>query len=312
MSSVPQRQFGIGAPEKHLRRTFAAALASLAVLFCSSAYGDDYHVPLSDVLRGSQAPSFAPASYPRWDGFYFGGQIGRSFGSVDFSNANGSQIGYILANTELENLVSDWTTLPNGSSGSNAYGGFVGYNIQWDDVITGIEVNYNHVALSNSASDTVGPISVNGANLANGSTVSYAVTVASSASVSISDILTGRARFGWAFDRFLPYGFVGFAVGRADVTNFTSVTGTKTVTPPTNPITGNPGVPSTGALILPRNPQSSSASVVAWGYTAGLGVDIGITDNVFLRGEWEYDQFPNVNGLDINVNSVHAGLGFKF
>ncbi len=44
----------------------------------------------------------------------------------------------------------------------------------------------------------------------------------------------------------------------------------------------------------------------------GLGLDVGITSNVFLRAEWEYVQFPNVDDVRVYVNSVQAGLGYKF
>jgi opacity protein-like surface antigen len=157
------------------------------------------------------------------------------------------------------------------------------------------------------ATGKTGPIDVPGAPLADGSTVMYNnVTVNSSATVAIHDFATARARFGWTYDRLLPYAFVGFAVSRADVTRSADVSGSKTVTPPL------PGAPSTGVLSLPRSPQSESKSLIAYGFTAGLGLDVAITPNLFLRGEWEYVQLPNVNDVRVNLNSVHAGLGFKF
>src|ERR1019366_6995447 len=53
-----------------------------------------------------------------------------------------------------------------------------------------------------------------------GFTVVYNVSGTSGASVEIHDIVTARTRAGWTFDRFLPYGFAGVAVGRADVSRF--------------------------------------------------------------------------------------------
>ena len=73
-----------------------------------------------------------------------------------------------------------------------------------------------------------------------------------------------------------------------------------------------PGIPTAGVLNLPRNPQTESKSLIAYGFAAGLGLDVGITSNVFLRAEWEYVQFPNGDDVRVNVNSVHAGLGYKF
>ena len=303
------------------RGRFAVAMALFAVLLSSSAYGADYSAPPPDLpdfaLRGSDTPVIGPPTYPRWDGFYFGAQAGRTFGSADFSNGSSSLISYILANSELQDTVSNWTTLPKSTTASQSYGGFIGYNIQWGEVITGIELNYNHMALNAGAQDSAGPLVVPGAPLANGSTVQYAITVASKASVAISDIMTARARAGWTFDRLMPYGFVGLAVGRADITHSASVTGTKTTTtqPIFDPITGalivGP-ISSTANLTLPRNPQSESKSQIAYGVSAGLGVEIGILPNVFLRGEWEYVSFANISDVRVQTNTVRAGIGLKF
>jgi opacity protein-like surface antigen len=44
-----------------------------------------------------------------------------------------------------------------------------------------------------------------------------AVSITGSGSVSNLDFLSLRARAGWVLGNFLPYGFVGFALGRADI-----------------------------------------------------------------------------------------------
>jgi outer membrane immunogenic protein len=309
----PQTLFGrFSASCAGARGRSATALALFVAIFSSSAYGADYSTPapLPDYfLRGSDAPvSHAPV-FPRWDGFYFGGQLGQSFGSADFSNGNTSQVAYILANTELAGTVPTWTTLPKGSSATQSYGGFIGYNLQWGEVVTGAELNYNHMAFRIGAADSIGPIQVPGANLPDGSTVLYNITVASSASVAIHDILTARARVGWTYDRLLPYGFVGLAVGRADVAQTASVTGTKTTTTPGSP----PVVDGPNVLLLPRNPQTQSQNgLIAYGYAAGLGVDVGLTQNLFLRAEWEFVQFPHISDFRVSMNSVRAAVGLKF
>jgi outer membrane immunogenic protein len=257
-------------------------------------------------LRGSMTPT-----YIRWDGYYAGGQAGQSYASADFSNGSGSQINFILANTELQPIVSTWTTLPKGTTGGQSFGGFFGYNVQWENVIMGGELNYNHFSLHNGSESSVGPILVPGANLPDGSTVLYTITVTSSASLSVTDILTARGRAGWAYDRFLPYAFLGLAVGRFDVTRSTSVTGLKTTQGP--PVGGVTPPPSTGILNLPRNPQvEGTEGQIAYGYTAGLGVDISLMPSMFLRAEWEFVQFPNVSDFRVAMNSARLGLGVKF
>lgn len=291
------------------RRSIVGALILLASALSSSAYGADYGLPFPDnVLRGSERPIIEPPSYPRWEGFYFGGQAGRTFMTANFGNATSSLVSYILANTELQGIVSTWTTLPELSTGGTSYGGFIGYNLQWGDVITGFELNANHMALNAAAQDTIGPLVVPGATQTNGYTVQYDVGVVSSASVAIHNIVTARARAGWTFNRLLPYAFAGLAVGQADIARSADVFGTKTLTPPSS--IGGP--PVTGALYLPRSPQSESKSLLAYGFTAGLGVDVGVLPNMFLRAEWEFVQFPNISDFRVSANSVHVGVGLKF
>ena len=280
-----------------------AGLAALALILLAPAGAVAADMP--EFLRGSFSPSST-----RWDGFYVGGQAGKTFGTADFSNSTASMISYILANTELQPIVSDWATLPKGSTGGPSFGGFIGYNYQWDDVVLGAELNYNHMSLGTGQQGSIGPILVPGANLPDGSTVVYSVTVASAATVAINDIVTARARAGWAFDRFMPYGFAGLAVGRADVTRFVTLAGTtKTTTSTATP----PVITGPLPLLLPRDPQSQSqGGVVAYGFTAGLGVEVAIFQNLFARAEWEFIEFPNINDFRVQANSARVAVGLKF
>jgi outer membrane immunogenic protein len=277
-------------------------LAALALILAAPAGALAADMP--EFLRGSYTPT-----YTRWEGFYFGAQGGETFGSANFGNATQSMVSYMLANTELQSIVSSWTTLPKGSSSGASFGGFIGYNWQWDDVVLGAELNYNHMSIGIGSKDSVGPILVPGANLPDGSTVLYNVTLTSSASVSIHDIVTARARAGWTFDRFMPYGFAGLAVGRADTSAMATLAGsTKTVTSP-----AAPPVITTGPLILPRDPQTNNLEgVIVYGYTAGLGIDALVMQNLFVRAEWEFVEFPNVSNFRVSANSARAAVGLKF
>lgn len=49
---------------------------------------------------------------------------------------------------------------------------------------------------------------------------------------------------------------------------------------------------------------------LVYGYTAGLGVDIHLIAGLFMRAEWEYIRFTS--SVDTNINTVRAGLGYKF
>jgi outer membrane immunogenic protein len=280
-----------------------AGLAALALILLAPAGAVAADMP--EFLRGSYSPSS-----PRWDGFYFGAQAGKTFGSADFGNADNSLVSYMLANTELQDIVTNFTTLPKGSTGSQSYGGFVGYNYQTGDVLLGAELNYNHMAIGIGAQDSTDPVLITSKNPPPGFTLVYNVSVTSGASVAIHDIVTARTRAGWTFDRFLPYGFAGVAVGRADVSRFATL-GSSTETFTT---TGPPPVPGPPlCLCLPRDPQSQSQSgVVVFGYTAGLGVEMALMQNLFVRAEWEFVEFPNISDIRVSVNSARVGVGLKF
>jgi outer membrane immunogenic protein len=48
------------------------------------------------------------------------------------------------------------------------------------------------------------------------------------------------------------------------------------------------------------------------GWTAGLGTEYCLWNNVFIRAEWEYIKFVSVMDTNITMNSAHVGLGYKF
>jgi opacity protein-like surface antigen len=64
---------------------------------------------------------------------------------------------------------------------------------------------------------------------------------------------------------------------------------------------------------LPRDPQSQSQSgVVAFDFTAGLGVEMALMQNLFVRAEWEFIEFPNISDIRVSANSARLGVGLKF
>jgi len=95
--------------------------------------------------------------------------------------------------------------------GSAVFGGFAGFNTQWQDVILGLEANVEHTSFSLHAANN--PIT----RVVSAGGDTDTVTITGSGSVTNLDFLALRARAGWVLGNFLPYGFVGFALGRADV-----------------------------------------------------------------------------------------------
>ena len=262
----------------------------------------------ADILRGSYV---AQPQYYQWDGFYAGGQVGYTNIDAKFGNATQPLTDYILRNSTIQDNVSGWTTLPNGSTNGSSYGGFIGYNWQWDDVVVGIEANYSRTSLSKSASDSLGRQFIdNEAGLPNRD-YTYSMLVSGSSTVKLTDLATFRARAGWAVGSLLPYAFIGFAVARADVTTNASVSGTVTVTC-TDPLDLT-CVPSGPNNLLLTGPQSTSRQgIFTYGGSIGLGFDWALSQNLFVRGEWELVQLQDVEGIGLRINTARAAVGVKF
>jgi opacity protein-like surface antigen len=104
----------------------------------------------------------------------------------------------------------------------------------------------------------------------------------------------------------MPYGFLGLAVARADVTRSATVSYTRSDVPdPTNP----PIVPLPTVTFGPVTQSDGNKGRFYYGYAIGLGLETCIMPNVFLRAEWEVDNFQ---ALRASVNSARAGIGVKF
>ena len=286
-------------------RRLLVAVAIIGVV--SEAFAGEFEMP---VLRGSSsdfAPSPwvpAPPTYTRWSGFYAGGQVSGSIAGMDFGTSTRSLVSYATRNSVLESHVTSWTTLPKGDTSATGFGGFVGYNFQWDDVTLGVEANYTRSTLSKSASDSLSRSFVDNTNAPAGHEYTYNATVAANASIALTDFGTLRARGGWAAGNFMPYGFAGLAVARANVTRSATVTAT------VNDRVG--GVIVDTFDLLPATRTEGQTGAYAFGYTAGGGMDVLLMANLFLRGEYEFVQFPNIKGTKINLSTVRFGGGLKF
>ena len=184
-----------------------------------------------------------------------------------------------------------------------SYGLFAGYNVQFSDVIFGVEFHYNRSSFSANAPVTpIGRIvTVNG--------VEYDVDIGGSASMSITDYGAARLRAGWIVDNFLAYGAVGLAVGRADITRSAQVSGTQTVV--CTAVNDPPGC----GIATPFTAQSINESKNAhflYGWSAGGGVDVMLMPNFFVRGEIEYITFTKAQGILAQIGTARVGAGFKF
>jgi len=247
-------------------------------------------------LRGSFSEGLS-AARTNWDGFYVGGQAGYGSSDAKFSGSNANMLATLLDHNVIQQMqVSQWNLgLAGQSARSSAFGAFAGYNSQWDDVVIGLEVSYMHGSFGGASRATKELVS--GSALSDG--FFHDVAVVSSASISISDMATFRGRAAYAWGCFLPYMFGGFALGKADIAR--SVTVYDAVSPTIN----GPFTP-----LATLNATDVVHNHLIYGYTAGLGVDINLVAGLFMRAEWEYIRFTSQ--IDTNINTVRAGVGYKF
>jgi len=274
--------------------------ALMAVAFAPSAYAGDF-----DVLRG-------PVPTYHWGGFYAGGQVGFSSANGNFTSATQSNLAYILRNTQIneDEGISNWSVLqPQTSTGAGNFGGFAGYNVEWQDIVLGLELNYNRVSLSTSTSGAEERTFFDSNNLPANHNYFYDVRAGAQASLQMTDIAQLRTRAGVEVSNYLPYTFLGFAVGRANYANTATVEYTAVDEPA---VTNPPTTPLPDLAFGPVSQGQSQGNAYLYGISGGFGTDIGITPNIFLRGELEYIYFFPVDGIHVTVASARVGAGIKF
>jgi outer membrane immunogenic protein len=290
MNRVTRISPAIARRSRGLRAGFTAL--ALVLIAQSAAAGG-----LDTFLRGS----FTTAAASRWDGVNFGVQLGVTNMNADFIDSTSSLVAYMLRDTLLEKEFqpSRWRTLPSTTTNGRQNGAFLGYNVQWDQLVVGFDVAYNRVStLETSVSDFIAR------EVTTSDKITNDVTIVAQSSLRLIDYATVRARAGYAFGQFLPYAFVGAAAGRFNyATTATVITSgiDNTTTPPT---------PKYGPIVDSRSDAKDNA--VVGGVVAGLGMDVALLPNLFLRGEWEYIAFAPVGGTRANINTGRVGIGMKF
>lgn len=288
-------------------------LAAMMIGAANGAHAAD----MPDFLRGSFPAEQAPTR--NWDGWYAGGQVGYSSANMDFSQSVVGLTNFIYRNSVLAQPTSQLSALGKANPQGTGFGAFVGRNWQWDDVVLGVEANYNYInSLKGSSTSSIGPLQYTfpaGQITPPNDTPTFGVTLAGSAAAQVKDAITFRGRAGWATGDFMPYVFGGLAVGRIDVQRSVTSTTTRRDDITTTNAAGNTITVIGQTLPVPSQSvtmsQQRTNNFVA-GWTAGLGFEYMVWGNVFLRGEWEYIKFMSVENTAITLNSARAGIGYKF
>jgi outer membrane immunogenic protein len=239
---------------------------------------------------------FVPRQTVEWTGIYFGANAGYGWGTASTTTAffgdtpstqtlspfsGGFTTPFGRGTTELSNT---------GVSGSGKLsgplaGGQVGFNWQAGWAVFGAELDAQWTGLRSSFPS--------GCDTA---------TCFASDAVRIKSLLTGRARFGVAFDWIMPYVTAGAALASVSDDLVLTIGGV------------------TGAF------DSHTGSRLGW--TAGAGVDVALTSNWSARFEYLYvnvddiqttARIPNVLGLgstamgiQVHDSILRVGVNYRF
>src|ERR1700730_7468857 len=170
-------------------------LLLVAVIFGAATGAQAADMP--DFLRGSLPAASAPTR--NWDGWYAGGQVGYAWTNTDYGNSVVSMTNDLFRSTTLQDPVSQLTLLGRVNGRSPGFGAFVGRNFQYDDIVLGVEANYNYwSSLGTSPAATLGPIQVPEPTLVlpAGATAADGVTLHGNAALQVKDEMTFRGRAG--------------------------------------------------------------------------------------------------------------------
>ena len=251
------------------------------------------------ILRGGVRDGLSTRTV-QWQGYYVGGQAAYGSADMNFAGSNDALTAKALGpNNLLQDVVSSLTQAGGKISlRQMAFGGFAGYNGQWEDVVLGLEANYMHGTFKGTSGYVVAP-GTYVTPFADGRY--HNVGLSSSRTISITDAGTIRARAGYVVGNFLPYMFGGVALGYGDLSGNVTILDRSDTT-------------LAGASTGPLTTYSASDGIsgkLLYGYSAGLGTEAMLFGGLFARAEWEYIRFVNA-GADVNINTVRAGLGYKF
>lgn len=267
-----------------------AAAILVAALPSNGALAADW---LDDTLRGS----ISPGPTVRWDGINMGAGIGVLNMNTDLSRGLGPLTSRMLTNSTVlsESRPDEWDILENQTTNGRSYGAFIGYNYQWDSLVLGFDAGYNRTSgPATSASGTLRRVTATTDGTA------HDLTISGTASTKLNDYATMRMRAGYAFGQFLPYAFLGGAVGRFDYSSTARLSDTQT----------SGGVTAPPYLAGPISESKNNA--IVGGFVAGVGMDVALTSNIFVRGEYEFVAFAKLNGIYNTISTGRAALGVRF
>jgi outer membrane immunogenic protein len=190
-----------------------------------------------------------------WTGFYVGAHVGGAWSSIDTWSTDPLSTTFSVNYPFAVQEASSWI-----------WGAQAGYNLQFNQVVIGVEGTFSGTHLHSNTSD-IGDINVQRTNVRQ-STLKW--------------LSTGTGRLGFAADKWLFYVKGGGAWAERDVTNQT--------------------VNNTNGVIL----ISRVGEKVLQGWTAGGGAEWAINDTFSFKLEYDYVKFSNTTTSTVTVSCTSA------
>ena len=288
-----------------LAATFASAiaigsaLAAGTALLSGQARAADYYPPVPH----SSMPGLPAASGPQ--DFNWGGLYGGIYGSYTAGEFSATTAGSNFSNNATYSAPPVSLPLPvslapitfaGPSDSRGGFGGFIGYNWLWDDVVVGLEGDFTMAGLKGTATTAFDQLSPTG-------NIAYRVAGTATNQFKMDNYAVLKLRAGAPMGRLMPYATAGLAIG--DATANASFGGTMT----TYSVASNLYTP---IAVNSLTPQYVSKSSTLLGAALGVGLDYAILDNVILRAEYQFIAFNKLLGQQATLNVVKAGIGLKY
>jgi outer membrane immunogenic protein len=191
--------------------------------------------------------------------------------------------------------------------------------LRGQDLIIGVEATYTHTNLNTTASSSpIGATSPNGPAVSNPHVVSAngaanSVNISGTGNLDLTDYASVRTRAGYVVGNLLPYGFMGFVVGRASYSVTSRIFGQQSTTNPPFPLPGGTCDPTLPTCVnFDVSNAAGQSNALMYGFSAGGGLDWALTQNIFVRGEFEFVQFAPITNISVAIISGRVGAGYKF
>jgi outer membrane immunogenic protein len=261
-----------------MRKTVVTVAVAAALLSSVAAQAADLPV---------KAPMFAPVPVHTWTGWYVGLNAGWLRGETEaagFTNFIFPPILFIGGGGIPTIIPGTLGTIPTASGRDDSWmgGAQVGYNVQINQIVLGIEADIDLMRLQGSATGSAVRFP--------GTTVATTTTTVFTADLDWTASL--RARVGFAFDRILLYATGGLVVGDVSVGSLTTVA-------------FGPGiiVPVAGTY----SAAGAGGSSTRTGWTLGAGLEWAFNPAWSFAAEYRHNDFGSTP-VTVNVPDGFGGV----